>query len=85
VHGHRDSSLAGLALFTTLFCSQNTVQLTTASMVRVNNLTPPGSDNPTPWRVSGSAGALGGAEMRSVARHLSARAGRVGTFHVYLQ
>jgi hypothetical protein len=34
----------GFALFTTLFCSQNTVQLMTASMVI--NLTP-GSDNPS--------------------------------------
>ena len=28
-----------------------------------------------PYRVSGAAGAVGGAEMRSMARHLSARAG----------
>jgi hypothetical protein len=34
----------GLALFTTLFCSHNTVQLMTAIMVHVSNLTP-GSDN----------------------------------------
>jgi hypothetical protein len=37
---------AGMApLFTTLFCSQNTVQLMTPSMVHATNLTPPGSDN----------------------------------------
>jgi hypothetical protein len=42
----------GLALFTTLFCSQNTSQLMTASMVQhVTNLTP-GSDNPTPGSTS---------------------------------
>jgi hypothetical protein len=38
----------GLALFTTLFCSQNTVQLMTASKVHVSNLTP-GSECNQPY------------------------------------
>jgi hypothetical protein len=39
----------GLALFTASFCSQNTVKLTTPSMVHVTNRTPPGSEcNPAP-------------------------------------
>jgi hypothetical protein len=38
-----------LALFTTLFCSQNTVQLMTASMFHVTNLTPGSECNSMRW------------------------------------
>jgi hypothetical protein len=68
------SATVGLALFTTLFCSQNTVQcpLMAACVVHVNNLAP-GSDNSKPrGSTSSGRGRAARASCRTTTRPTSA-------------